>query len=990
MPQSPMISVPLKATSEIDWISPLKSYIRESYGDDPERYAEECATLSRLRQDMRGAGKESTSGRDMLYRYYGQLELLDLRFPVDEQHIKIAFTWYDAFTHKPTTQYSLAFEKASVIFNISAVLSCYAAFQNRAEESPLKVAYHSFQASAGMYTYINENFLHAPSFDLSRETVRTLISVMLAQAQEVFLEKQVADQKKVGLLAKLASQAGHLYGQAIEGVQDNVNRAIFEKVWLTMVQIKFNLLSSMAQYYQGMADDETNQHGVAVARLQVAETLAKEAERLSRNFPSSVPANSNLGADCGSTLLDMSKRQLSTVQDKLRETLKDNDFIYHQTVPAEASLVPIAKLPASKPIPVSELYAGQDMQRITGPDLFAKIVPMAVTESASLYDEEKAKLIRAETERVDTANGEMAASLDYLRLPGALQVLKGGVDQDIIPDEDFRQWCSDVADHENPAEIFAFLREEKESIVSTLDSSSKQLDMEESVCEKMRSKHESEWSQQPSSRLTSTLRSDIRNYREALDEAMRSDSQLATKLRQNENEFDEMRRAAQEGEVDQLFQNAVAHARARSNRVSSPSNIEPNLLDTDFGESGPSVMDQVNKVEEILKKLNLIKRERNQVLKDLKEKVHNDDISQVLILNKKSIPNYESQLFEQELGKFRQHQNRLLQANHKQSQLMKDLTATFNTLLQDKRVRSEQSKYETIQRQRSSVINKYKRAYQEFLDLEAGLQSAKNWYSEMRETVGSLNRNVETFVNNRRAEGAQLLNQIEQERAANKSSQAELEQERLRGLMERMSMEPAKTTPQPTTSGRPRPAPLFQPGQATRYPQTNFQGQYQVPTSPPPNQAKYPGYSSPPPQSTFSPPTYNPSQYGRTPGPTSPPPNQTSFGVSYMPQSPPPNQTSFGQTHQHQHHPHQTYGNYGAAQAQPQQQSQQQQKPGYVPPGFMPPPPPPGPPPLGPQQTFHYGQQGYDGQGGQGHNNQPRSAQPQQPHDPWAGLNSWK
>lgn len=89
-----MISVPLKATNEIDWITPLKTYIRDTYGDDPERYAEECATLNRLRQDMRGAGKESTSGRDMLYRYYGQLELLDLRFPVDEQHIKISFNWF--------------------------------------------------------------------------------------------------------------------------------------------------------------------------------------------------------------------------------------------------------------------------------------------------------------------------------------------------------------------------------------------------------------------------------------------------------------------------------------------------------------------------------------------------------------------------------------------------------------------------------------------------------------------------------------------------------------------------------------------------------------------------------------------------------------------------------------------------------------------------------------------------------------------------------
>jgi hypothetical protein len=144
---------------------------------------------------------------------------------------------FDAFTHKSTAQYSLAFEKASIIFNISAVLSCHAANQTRSEESGLKAAYHSFQASAGMFTYINENFLHAPSSDLSRETVKTLISITLAQAQEVFLEKQVADNKKVGLLAKLASQAAYLYSQALEGVQENVNKAIFEKVWHLFVQV---------------------------------------------------------------------------------------------------------------------------------------------------------------------------------------------------------------------------------------------------------------------------------------------------------------------------------------------------------------------------------------------------------------------------------------------------------------------------------------------------------------------------------------------------------------------------------------------------------------------------------------------------------------------------------------------------------------------------------------------------------------------------------
>lgn len=384
-----------------------------------------------------------------------------------------------------------------------------------------------------------------------------------------------------------------------------------------------------------------------------------------------------------------------------------------------------------------------------------------------------------------------------------------------------------------------------------------------------------------------------------------------------------------------------------------------------------------------------------------------------MILNKKSISNYEQQLFQQELEKYRPYQNRLVQATHKQAALMRELTVAFNGLLQDKRVRSEQSKYESFQRQRSSVINKYKRAYQEFLDLEAGLQSAKTWYKEMKETVESLEKNVETFVNNRRAEGAQLLNQIEQDRAANKSSQAALEQERLRGLMERMSMEPPATSPQ-TTSSRPVPAPLsFSPG--PMYPKTSFSGQYQLPSSPPPTQTTAPQsyMQQQPPQQPSAQTggfTYNPSSHGRIPGPASPPAMQTTFNIGPMrgPASPPPTQTSFSQQ---QVGPgrYSTYGNPAAMQQQQHQPppSQPQHAPShsgsFVPPNFVPPPPPPGPPPLGPQQTIHYGgNEYYDpgaagrpgsaaqyGQGG--YQLPPGQGQGQPGHgDPWAGLSAWK
>ncbi|KAE8450562.1 bck1-like resistance to osmotic shock [Mollisiaceae sp. DMI_Dod_QoI] len=980
--QAPMISTPLKATNEIDWIQPLKQYIRQTYGDDPERYAEECATLNRLRQDMRGAGKDSAAGRDLLYRYYGQLELLDLRFPVDENHIKISFTWFDAFTHKPTSQYSLAYEKASIIFNISAVLSCHAAHQTRSEDSGLKTAYHSFQASAGMFTYINENFLHAPSTDLSRDTVKTLIQIMLAQGQEVFLEKQIADGKKVGLLAKLASQAGYLYAQAVEGTQENVNKAVFEKVWLLVVQIKASYMYSLAQYYQAMADDDANSHGIAVSRLQVAETAAKEANKIANSFPGNVPANSNLNSETGSTLAEITKRHLAIVQEKLSELIKDNDYIYHQTVPAEAALSVIPKLPAAKAIPVSELYAGQDIQRITGPDIFQKIVPMSVTESASLYDEEKAKLVRAETERVETANSEMAASLDYLRLPGALQVLKGGFDQELTADDEFRGWCDEVANHDIPNSTFDFLRTSKEAIVAVLDKSTRQLDMEESVCEKMRSKYEGDWTQQPSSRLTTTLRSDIRNYRDALEEAARSDNTLNSKMRQYENDFEEMRSAGEIGEADVLFQRALIQAGGKSkNNVGSPVG-GGNLIDDDFGDGTPSVMDQVAKVEDILKKLNLLKRERAQVLKDLKEKVHTDDISQVLILNKKSISNYENQLFQAELEKFRPHQQRLLSANHKQSSLMKELTSTFNALLQDKRVRSEQSKYESITRQRSSVMSKYKRVYQEFLDLEAGLQAAKDWYREMKDTVDSLDKNVETFVNNRRSEGASLLTQIEQDRTASASGQADRERERIRGLMERMSMNPS-TSPSSDRPPRTQSVSYTSPSPTARYPTTNFAGQYQVPTSPPSQtqqpQSTHPAFSSQngsflPPQSQSRTDQYVLSQAGPQ---RSGPQVQEGYNPGmYPPVSPPPNQTSFPQNIQ----------NYG----RPVAQSPAQQP--YIPPGYVPPPPPRGPPPLGPQQTFQQPGAPPVGHGDYTYGNQQRGAPQQSANssDPWAGLNSWR
>jgi hypothetical protein len=324
-------------------------------------------------------------------------------------------------------------------------------------------------------------------------------------------------------------------------------------------------------------------------------------------------------------------------------------------------------------------------------------------------------------------------------------------------------------------------------------------------------------------------------------------------------------------------------------------------------------------------------------------------------------------------------------------------------------------------------MSKYKRVYQSFNDLNAGLMRAQGFYSEMRDTVSSLQKNVETFVNNRRSEGGQLLQNIEQK----KSQGADHEQQRLKDLMDRMSMEPSgspvlagggrkKSIPAPLSStplnqgGYPATSAahssysrVASPPVTPRYPMTNTPSGQQQYMSPQQHQQSYGnasnGYNQaqqqqPPPrrdsyqtqQSQSQQPlqyshstsqSYNPTNYG----PVSPPPNQQFF-------SPPPQQQQWGQP-QHQHQQQQQYGGMGYG-----NQSAQS----GLPQGYVPPPPPPGPPPSQQVDYSQYAQAYPGGPGGYANVQQHRGSQhgQQQQHqqhqqqpgngDPWARLSGWK
>jgi hypothetical protein len=346
-------------------------------------------------------------------------------------------------------------------------------------------------------------------------------------------------------------------------------------------------------------------------------------------------------------------------------------------------------------------------------------------------------------------------------------------------------------------------------------------------------------------------------------------------------------------------------------------------------------------------------------------------------LNKKSIANHETKLFEAELEKFRSHQNRILQTNHKQNALLKELTKAYADLLQDKRVRSEQSKYESFNRQRNAVLTRYRKIFQAFNDLVAGLARAEAFYTEMKDTVNDLAQNVETFVNNRRDEGGQLLQQIERAKQASASSQADRERDRLREMMERMSVNEsspsttnaaaaaaATAAASPSSSSKPsasQPPPITQAQPTTSRQQPNAANQYlygippvTLPYAAQPTAAAYPsnsplpGYPPTFPNGTQQQPFYDPMQYPYQARPPSHP------GASpYQP----PVQHAFP----------------GYAQQLPQ--------------GYIPPPPPPGPPPPG-GTVYGYAPVQSPTQQRQPGPSQPGGQPGQQ--DPWAGLGAWR
>ncbi|XP_051948770.1 LOW QUALITY PROTEIN: tyrosine-protein phosphatase non-receptor type 23-like [Xyrauchen texanus] len=386
VPRMPMIWLELKEAGEFQFSPSVRQYIQLNYGENPENYSESLKRLEQLRQTVVNIQRDF-EGCNTLRMYFGQLHFLQSRVPMAAgQEAAVPATWTDLFSGRNITHDDITYEQACVLYNLGALHSVLGAVDNRLSEEGMKVSCTHFQCSAGAFSYLRDHYNHSYSSDMSSQSLSINISLMLAQAQECLLEKTLLDNRKSHLVARICAQVCSYYKDCLR-VLDNSEcvPGRIQKEWRKLICLKISYFSGITNLHMGKQSEEQQKFGEAVAYFQSSLDKVNEAIKQSKGQ--------------SETVQEALKFTMDVIGGKFISAKKDNDFIYHESVPGIETHAAVKGASLVKPLPVTPTD-----QSVTGPDLFSKLVPMATHEASSLYSEEKAQLLRDIVAKIEDKN----------------------------------------------------------------------------------------------------------------------------------------------------------------------------------------------------------------------------------------------------------------------------------------------------------------------------------------------------------------------------------------------------------------------------------------------------------------------------------------------------------------------------------------------------------------------------------------------------------
>ncbi|KAB0798419.1 hypothetical protein PPYR_09412 [Photinus pyralis] len=708
VPRLPMISFDLKTSTEAaSFSSKLKQYISSFYHEDPEGYNTEIHNLETLRSAAVRPAID-VSGCQMLKKYYCQLHFLKSRFPMEDgQPCAVYFSWRDNYSNMVCSVADIDFELMNILFDIGAVHSKLGAEDSRVNPEGMKLACTHFQCAAWAFQTVRKEYPQMVSLVIAPEVIQFMQLICFAQAQECILEKSMMDNRKAAIIAKVVVQVVDYYKQALSTLQSTEDGSLSDLVgsrtykdWLKYINFKIVYHKAIALLYQGEHAEEQQKMGERVAFYQAASDTLQEAYKKAKDLPNQPEISESLAFTT------------DVIEGKKKAAKNENEFIYHEEVPEMDALQEVRGASLVKGI----AFSVNDTE-VSGPDIFAKLIPMEAHEASSLYSEQKANLLRNLGEAVENKDKALAAFMSSLHLDGLSQMRQAsGITQDVI-DRAAAMSAKPTAiqDLVKSMSQLSNIYHDVESMLAEIETLIKEEEQKEKD-------YQSQLGSRPPSIIATDLTREYTKYHEAHSKACES----------NQN----------------LHKAMTTHS-ANLKILSLPlAQINQQIPAIEFPNSNINE-DHITEMEALLAKVDEMKKQRAMLWAQFHDAVKNDDITARLVT---CTPQFtKEQLFEEEIGKHRNQAAVIEQNMAAQDNILKALVDAYARFTPTRRY------IQDVLTRRAHMLNSLNVSFDTYDDLLAKANKGLEFYTKLETNVSKLLQRIKSTCKVQDEEREQIL-----------------------------------------------------------------------------------------------------------------------------------------------------------------------------------------------------------------------------------------
>lgn len=680
-PKALMINFDLKEPGSVEnaFEKPLRDYIQEFYHEDPQSYSNEIQQITQLRKSIANVPRDK-QGCTMLRKYYTQLHYLQSRFPMGEGGAAaIPFVWYDVYSGEPVVYKDVRYEQACVLFNLGGLYSQLASNEDRMSDESMRTACTHFQSAAGAFQFLKDHFSLNEMVDMNEDILSLKAAIMLGQALECIMEKSIRDDRNPTLIARIGIQIRDYFKEGI----DHLNKpgasemgSTLKKLWIKHLNIKTSCYEAIAYTYMSNDADQKEKYGEKVTYLKAASEKINEASKLSKN-------QSDRVVETVQFIMDV-------VSNKYTAAVKENDFVYHLSVPALSALEEIKGVNFVKPLPFQH-----DDASVAGTDIFKKLVPMKAHESSSLYSEVKASLLRKVSSEIEEKDLQLSQFMSAMKIEDLLNPK-----EDSLPDE---LLAKNIFLKDNP------------DLISKVEKSIEEITI-----------------------ITSEVESILKGINESLEsEKTYEEKDLPEELQSMISEFDQLKDAHEK--ASKTNNELIKHSSESKGMIQFLSGDPKSILQTLPSQNvidAPSDEPVVQRIREILAKVDKMRSQRQYLLDKLREELNKDDITTKIVVRDSG--NNEA-FFEEEIKKHDETTNLISQNLTAQENITQALT-------------EQNAKYATTRQQAGIIsakfdtqVKSYLTVVALFLEVKDRLSGGLGFYKQLNDNVKALKEKVTKY-----------------------------------------------------------------------------------------------------------------------------------------------------------------------------------------------------------------------------------------------------